>query len=100
MLGPSVELINRLITIALCTLATVGAIKEGITSMRLGGSTNILKIPKYPFMWITAIGFFTVVVAVVVFILYNRYKKTHPRTHPTEKSKIQKTFNAIICLRR
>lgn len=83
--GPVVELVNHLISIAFCILATIGAVKEGLTAMRLGGSSSILHIPKYPFMWITAFGFLTIAIAVTVLLLYNRHKKLHPEASPEQE---------------
>jgi TRAP-type C4-dicarboxylate transport system permease small subunit len=73
--GPVVELINRLITIAICVLATVGAVHEGLIALRMAGASSILHIPKFPFMWVTALGFLTVAVAVAIDILNRRGRK-------------------------
>ncbi|MCL1829279.1 MAG: hypothetical protein FWG32_07265, partial [Oscillospiraceae bacterium] len=83
--GPVVELINKLISVLLCALATIGAVKEGLIAMRLGTGSSILKIPKYPFMWVTAFGFFTVILAVSVLILYARRKKQDPQALTEEE---------------
>ncbi|MCL1828133.1 MAG: TRAP transporter small permease, partial [Oscillospiraceae bacterium] len=83
--GPVVEFINKLIVIALCAVATIGAVKEGLIAMRLGTGSSILKIPKYPFMWVTAFGFFTVISAVSVLLLYARRKKQDPEALPEEE---------------
>jgi hypothetical protein len=74
--GPVVEMINRLITIAICVLATVGAVHEGFIAFRMASASSILHIPKYPFMWVTALGFLTVAVAVVIEIFNARSRNT------------------------
>jgi hypothetical protein len=59
----------------ICVLAAIGAIKEGLTALAMQGSSNILRIPKFPFLWITAFGFFTVAFVIVVIVLHDRRKK-------------------------
>jgi hypothetical protein len=73
--GPVVEMINRLITIAICILATVGAVHEGFIALKMASASSILHIPKYPFMWVTALGFLTVAVAVAIEILCVRKRR-------------------------
>jgi len=73
--GPVVEFINKLITIALCIIATIGAIREGAIAQQLGGSSSVLNIPRYPFLWVTALGFLLIVLVVCVLLVNNRHKK-------------------------
>ena len=82
--GPIIELINKLISIAMCTFATIGAFREGLIARRLGGGSSILRIPRYPFFWVTALGFLMVALAVTVLLVHNRYKKRSPQIQPTD----------------
>lgn len=76
--GPVVELINQLISIALCVLACVGAIRESRIALQFHSTSNILHIPQYPFMWVTAFGFALVAVVVLVLIACGFRRKRRP----------------------
>jgi TRAP-type C4-dicarboxylate transport system permease small subunit len=78
--GPVVELINKLISIALCVLGCVGAIKESAIALQFDSTSNILHIPQYPFMWVTAFGFALIAIATIVLIVYELHKKRRPDT--------------------
>ena len=84
-IGPFVDLLYKLISIAICVLATIGAVREGLIAMRLGSISSILHIPRYPFMWVTAFGFLTVAIAVTVLVIHGYNKKRRPSSSSEEE---------------
>ena len=65
-------LILRLFSAAMCAVIGVCTVIQGNVARLLGSASNILKIPRHPFQWITAFGFFLIVPALIVVICKDR----------------------------
>ena len=69
-------LILRLFSAAMCALIGVCTVIQGNVARLLGSASNILKIPRHPFQWITAFGFFLIVPALITVIYRDRGNRT------------------------
>jgi uncharacterized membrane protein len=46
----------------------------------MASASNILKIPKFPFQWVTALGFFLIILAIVVNMYRDRLPKKNSQS--------------------
>ena len=80
-------LVIRLISAAMCVLIGICTIIQGNIARLLGSASTVLKIPRHPFQWITALGFFLIVFAIAVYVYDNRkdnqnqYQSSKPKQH-------------------
>jgi len=65
-------LIVRLVSAAMCVLIGICTIIQGNVARLLGSASTVLRIPRHPFQWITALGFFLIVFSIIVYIYDNR----------------------------
>jgi TRAP-type C4-dicarboxylate transport system permease small subunit len=64
-----------IISAIFCFIIGVSTVIQGNIARVMASASNILKIPKFPFQWVTALGFFLIILAIVV----NMYRDRLPK---------------------
>ena len=63
---PKIDYALDFIAVVFLPVLAVQCIKQGNFAMKVGNSTQTLGIPKFPFYWITGIGFIMMTLAVII----------------------------------
>lgn len=66
---PILDKINSIITMILCFVIGWQCVVQGGKAMDLQSASQLLRIPKYPFLYVAACGFFLVAVALLITLI-------------------------------
>ena len=69
---PILDSINRIVVLVLCGIVGWQTIIQGLQAKKMHSVSQLLRIPKYPFVFVAAFGFFIIALAILVYFFSER----------------------------